>query len=190
MRKRWRQNGSLAYSGQHNRPNYCSILHIFLSVFVFSFCSGCAKFTLVHSSPDRLELIEQRVVDVTGEDTIVQVSLSGDIVDYTLHNRKMNPSQLQHVVNKLISDLKDSNDVIRTHAATSLGKLSVVPEQAMLPLAHALKHDKSKWVRRAAARALGNIESRAVVPHLKAALSDRNKWVVHSAKRALERRSR
>ena len=87
----------------------------------------------------------------------------------------------------LINQLKTGTTVSRTHAATDIGYLQVDKTPAVEPLAFALKHDDCKWVRRAAAKALGKIGTSAVIPLLAEAKGDSDKWVAHSAGNALER---
>jgi hypothetical protein len=88
-------------------------------------------------------------------------------------------------IDKLVRDLKHPKDVVRTHAASDLGSLKA--RGAIGPLAYALKNDRSKWVRRAAAKSLGKIGARAAKPALQRALHDRNKWVAHSAANAIKK---
>jgi hypothetical protein len=91
-------------------------------------------------------------------------------------------------VDVLVLQLKHENDAARTNAATDLGQMGPQAHQAVPPLINALKHDKSKWVRRAAAKSLPKISRRSnVVDALEQATRDRNKWVAHSASRALSK---
>ncbi len=90
-------------------------------------------------------------------------------------------------LSKLIRQLKADTAVARTHAASDIGFMGPYAVHAVGPLAFALRHDDSKWVRRAAAKSLGKIGSEEVVAPLRRALNDRNKWVAHSAGNALRR---
>jgi len=90
-------------------------------------------------------------------------------------------------VQALVHQLQHGNDALRTSAATDLGNLNQMHSQVIPHLASALTNDKSKWVRRAAAKSLGHLGSQQGVAPLKKALSDRDKWVAHSAANALNR---
>jgi HEAT repeat protein len=90
-------------------------------------------------------------------------------------------------VDSLISQLKHEDDVVRTHAATDLGMMGSKAQRAVKPLYSVLERDESKWVRRAAVKALAKIGTPEVLAPLTFALSDSNKYVVHSAKRALKK---
>ena len=85
----------------------------------------------------------------------------------------------------LVIRLHSSDPAERTCAATDMGTLLRPPSELIPPLVQALKHDQSKWVRRAAAKSLGKIGSRAAIQPLTEALNDKDQWVVHSAANAL-----
>ena len=87
----------------------------------------------------------------------------------------------------LMRELKEGNEVVRTHAATDLGYMAPRSRVAIPALSTALLYDPSKWVRRAAAKALGRIGGRRVVQPLEKALSDKDKWVRHSVANVLKR---
>jgi len=95
--------------------------------------------------------------------------------------------QLRRKITRLIKQLRNKDDVARTHAATDLGNMRAKARIAISALATVIKEDNSKWVRRAAARALGKIGSRQALPPLQTALRDRDKWVAHSAQKSLRR---
>ena len=88
-------------------------------------------------------------------------------------------------VQRLVKQLQAETDVARTHAASDLGTLGLTARKAVVPLAYVLRHDESKWVRRAAAKSLGKIGTPEVVEPLRRATQDRDKWVAHSARNAL-----
>lgn len=89
-------------------------------------------------------------------------------------------------VKLLIHQLNHKDPAARTNAATDLGQLGPKAESAIGPLVHALHYDKSKWVRRAAAKSLPKISRNPTVyTALQRATKDSNKWVAHSASRAL-----
>ena len=87
----------------------------------------------------------------------------------------------------LVQQLRDRSDVVRTHAASDLGRLGRYAAPAVKSLAYVLENDSSKWARRAAARSLGKIGEPSAVQPLVRALRDDNKWVAHSAERALNK---
>lgn len=89
----------------------------------------------------------------------------------------------------LVEQLHSGDPVVRTHAATDLGMMGRSATSAIDDLARAVRHDQSKWVRRAAVKSLGKIGTNAAQAPLRDALRDSNKWVAHSAERALRRLS-
>ena len=86
---------------------------------------------------------------------------------------------------KLLKQLKSPSDVNRAHAAYWLGELRGDALRATPHLVTALS-DKSNWVRRAAAKALGKIGDPNSLTALKAARNDRDKFVSDSAKLAVK----
>jgi HEAT repeat protein len=94
----------------------------------------------------------------------------------------------ESLINRLIKQLGNGEEVVRTHAASDLGMMGSAARRAVPELSMTLQHDSSKWVRRAAARALGRIGAREGIPALERAIrSDSNKYVSHSAERSLRR---
>ncbi len=108
-------------------------------------------------------------------------------VRLSLRNKTLAKASGKTRVDSLISQLGHSNDVVRTHAATDLGMLGSKAQRAVVPLSNALERDSSKWVRRAAVKALAKIGTPDVLGPLTLALHDSNKYVAHSAKQALRR---
>jgi hypothetical protein len=95
---------------------------------------------------------------------------------------------LQTRISALLGQLQDQNAALRTNAATDLGMIGPAASSAISPLIRAVKNDDSKWVRRAAVKALVKISSGPdVVKTLQFALGDSNVWVAHSAAGALRR---
>ena len=89
---------------------------------------------------------------------------------------------------RLVHQLKNGDEVVRTAAASDLGMMGSYARPAVSELSYALQHDRSKWVRRAAARSLGKIGSKDGIPALQHAVRrDANKYVAHSAERSLRR---
>ncbi len=89
-------------------------------------------------------------------------------------------------VAKLLRQLESPRAVNRAHAAYWLGELGTDATAAVPGLITHLS-DNDKWVRRAAAKALGKIgDSRAKEP-LKVAGRDRDHFVAESARKALNR---
>jgi len=86
---------------------------------------------------------------------------------------------------KLLKQLKGSSEVNRAHAAYWLGEMRANALKASPHLVTALS-DRSNWVRRAAAKALGKIGDDKSLPALKAARNDRDKFVADSAKLAVK----
>ena len=106
------------------------------------------------------------------------------------HYVRRKSSSAQGRLRRLIADLKNSDDVVRTHAATDLGMMGGNATEAVDPLVFALERDESKWVRRAAAKALGKIGTTRGAAALQKATRDKDHWVAHSAKNALARLSK
>lgn len=105
-----------------------------------------------------------------------------------LKNKRPAQDPLSGKVSRLIQQLQNSDPVLRTHAATDLGFLGQRAQAAVPPLSYALRHDRSEWVRRAAAKSLPKISSeQEVIDALRSALRDPNKWVAHSAAGSLKR---
>lgn len=91
-------------------------------------------------------------------------------------------------IRALLARLGDPNAAVRTNAATDLGLIGPQARAALGPLIRAVRSDESKWVRRAAVKALVKIScAPEVVKTLQLALGDSNEWVAHSAAGALRR---
>jgi len=86
---------------------------------------------------------------------------------------------------KLLRQLQSPSDVNRAHAAYWLGEMRSGAIRAAPQLVAALS-DRSNWVRRAAAKALGKIGDEKTLPELKAARNDRDKFVSESARLAVQ----
>ncbi len=100
-------------------------------------------------------------------------------------------SKRERKLRLLLRQLQNGDEIVRTHAASDLGMMGSNARSAVDELAHALRFDSSKWVRRAAARSLGKIGSRQGIPALqRAGDNHRHKSVAHSAQRSLQRLSR
>ena len=88
-----------------------------------------------------------------------------------------------YYVERLMRVLNHPEPVKRVNAATTLGMLGSRARIAVPVLTEKLR-DRHKWVRRAAAQALGKIGDKRALEPLRLARSDKDKWVAYSANRA------
>ena len=84
-----------------------------------------------------------------------------------------------------LSNLYHERDAIRASAATELGLIAHGRPAVIKSLREATWKDRSKWVRRAAVKAIYKLEGRKAFPTLRNALKDKDPWVVHSARNIL-----
>ena len=94
------------------------------------------------------------------------------------------PSRIQIA----LSNLYHERDAIRASAATELGFIAQGRPGVAKSLREATWKDRSKWVRRAAVKAIYKLEGRKAFPTLRNALKDKDPWVAHSAKNILNRK--
>ena len=88
-------------------------------------------------------------------------------------------------VQKWIDDLSSKDAGVRFSAAVELGKTGYKP--ASVALAKVLEGDSDMFVRRAAARSLGDLDSWKSIPALIETLQDRDYFVAVTAHKALEK---
>ena len=132
----------------------------------------------------------QPVVISTGRLEVVAVKIPASGISAAVQNNTFLSGRAlrsDEVFQRLLTQLRSGDAAKRTCAATDLGYLRRSTRELIPPLVEALRNDRSKWVRRAAAKSLGRIGSREVISPLRQALGDRDRWVAHSAAKALAR---
>lgn len=87
---------------------------------------------------------------------------------------------------ELLGKLRHRDPATRTTAATDLGVLGYRHQKVGLALMQAVQHDQSKWVRRAAVKALGKLRFSAAAQVLRAATFDSDQFVSQSASQVLK----
>ena len=145
---------------------------------------------LLNSCVALVPLIEKKQEDLSKQDSVLAeqpVKLSKISTRKILVRKKKPADIIRQKTLRAVKRLKNPSDVVRTHAASDLGDIGPKASIAIESLSRAVKHDKSKWVRRAAVKALGKIGGTKVIAILRLALRDRNKWVAHSAANILRR---
>ena len=100
-----------------------------------------------------------------------------------LLNQQKRPSKIQIA----LLNLNHSRDAVRTTAVTELGVIAHGRPGVVKLLREATWRDPSKWVRRAAVKAVYKLEGKKSYPTLRNALKDKDPWVVHSAKNLLNK---
>jgi len=100
-----------------------------------------------------------------------------------LLNEQKRPDKVQVA----LSNLNHERDAVRATAVTELGFIAHGRPGIIKVLREATWKDPSKWVRRAAVKAIYKLEGKRAYPTLRNALRDKDPWVVHSAKNLLNR---
>ncbi len=111
--------------------------------------------------------------------------LSNNELSKCLLVKQTKPDKVQIALSNLYHD----RDAVRATAATELGFIAHGRPGIIKVLREATWKDRSKWVRRAAVKAIYKLEGRKAFPTLRNALKDKDPWVVHSVKNILKENS-
>ncbi len=104
---------------------------------------------------------------------------------YEKPNRRRIRSKLKE--STILNQLESPNDAQRTRAVTDLIYLNERDEDIISKLESMVVTDESKWVRRAAVKALAKLSGKESLTTLKFAKKDQDQWVRHSATEAIKK---
>ncbi len=142
------------------------------------FINGCP---VSAESPTSLCACLSRGECLPSKDALVICTENGAVRYY--HRKWMLTPEIQ--AQQLLEQLHEGSAATRTNAVTDLGVLGAHTPEILRAITVALTRDESKWVRRAAARALGRLRIASAADALRIALRDTDKWVAYSAGEAL-----